>query len=168
MLRRLGIFGGTCAWLLNCPSWIASKSLEILTRDSGGEVGLIKRNRCESGTKNLQQASRESSWRWKVLREKMYTCRKILFMKRVNCPRVHKRKVEVRTRIYGKIGWLSDNMFCVLVTRIGSWKVGWEKQPWQAGTLRNMLYLLQFIESSSPRCAILHLLRHIWIWPSLL
>ena len=32
-------------------------------------------------------------------------CRKILFMKRVNCPRVHKRKVEakVRTRIDDKI-----------------------------------------------------------------
>ena len=81
------------------------KSCEILTRDSGGEVGLIKRNRCESGAKNWQQAGRESSWRWKVLREKMYTCRKILFMKRVNCPRVHKRKVEakVRTRIDDKI-----------------------------------------------------------------
>ena len=33
-------------------------------------------------------------------------CRKILFMKRVNCPRVHKRKVKgkVRTRIDDKIG----------------------------------------------------------------
>ena len=36
--------------------------------------------------------------------KRKYICRKILFMKRVNCPRVHKRKVEVRTRIYGKIG----------------------------------------------------------------
>ena len=25
-------------------------------------------------------------------------CRKILFMKRVNCPRVHKRKVEAKVR----------------------------------------------------------------------
>ena len=38
--------------------------------------------------------------------KRKYICRKILFMKRVNCPRVHKRKVEgkVRTRIDDKIG----------------------------------------------------------------